>query len=360
MLVPREQDTDDLGTCKKRFDVIARLRIGSLRQRRRAEEITFMVKLRALNLVVLFLVAGCATGEGPKCDPNPEPLQPLLLQKNGKMQNGMEMNGIEMNDKEFNGMEMNGIEMNGTRLNGQSFNGQTLNGETLNGTELTGTTADGKILGGADFVGATIVGVLSDGTTIDLVITNYAMSDGIARYTLTADGKPLCADGAPGVLVAGVWDATGARHDSLTVGGHAITTSYSCLTGAIGKCVLWGYEPSRVGADLHQSCTRMVRADYCGSGVSFTKDGTLIDVFDTLGVQQPTRGDASLLFEAAWTTTGAACVSRTRYEAVTESGEQLLPSCWARLPKCESWTSAQQSGALLGDASRAQTRTICR
>jgi hypothetical protein len=103
----------------------------------------------------------------------------------------------------------------------------------------------------------------------------------------------------------------------------------------------------------------MVRADYCGNGVSYTKNGTAIDVFDALGVQQPTAGDASLVFAAAGTTSGAECVSRTRYDAVSPSGDAVLPSCWAALPKCASWQDAQRSGAVLGNASRVQSVSIC-
>jgi hypothetical protein len=138
-----------------------------------------------------------------------------------------------------------------------------------------------------------------------------------------------------------------------------VSASFSCTNGAIAKCVAWGYEPWAVGADLHQSCTRMVRADYCGSGVSFTKNGTVIDVFDTRAIQQPTTGDASLVFEAAWTTSGAACVNRTRYEAFGPSGQLVLPSCWDRLPKCASWSEAEGRGAVLGNASRIQSVTFC-
>ncbi|SRR6266545_2854890 len=103
----------------------------------------------------------------------------------------------------------------------------------------------------------------------------------------------------------------------------------------------------------------MVRADYCGTGVSFTKDGTLIDVFDTRGVQQPTTGDASLTFEAAWTTSGAACVNRPRYDALAPSGALVLPSCWATLPKCASWSEAESKSEILGNSSRVQSLSLC-
>jgi hypothetical protein len=58
----------------------------------------------------------------------------------------------------------------------------------------------------------------------------------------------------------------------------------------------------------------MVRADYAGDGIGHTRNGTLIDLFDRLGIQQP--GDSppgrTLAFEAAWGPEGAVCVRRMR------------------------------------------------
>ena len=57
-------------------------------------------------------------------------------------------------------------------------------------------------------------------------------------------------------------------------------------------------------ADYHQACTRMLRADYCGDGTPHTVDGTLINIYDGIGIQRDTDDWA---FEAEWTTTGARC-----------------------------------------------------
>lgn len=120
-----------------------------------------------------------------------------------------------------------------------------------------------------------------------------------------------------------------------------------------------GYAPWSGGADVHQTCTRMARADYCGKGTSFTRDGTAIDVYDTLGVQTAT-GDASMRFEAAWGPSGALCVSRPRYDARWSNGDVLLPSCWSSLPRCDSLEEAStRFSAQLGNSSRIQSRAIC-
>jgi len=314
-----------------------------------------MISFARRSSVAVFLIAAGCSSSAPEssnvvCEPSPEPaLHGQALVGNSHMQNGQMQNGQMQNGRMQNGQTQNGVQMNGMEMNGLS----------LNGTELSVTTADGATLRGPDVVGRSITGVLSDGSTIDVAITAYAVDAGVAYYTLATGGQPLCTETERGVLVPGVWDESGARHDALTVGGHLITASYSCMDGAIGKCVAWGYDPAKVGTDLHQSCTRMVRADYCGTGVSFTKDGTTIDIFDARGIEQPTAGDASLVFEAAWTTAGAACVNRTRYDRVTSSGAAVLPSCWDTLPKCGTWEEAQQKGAVLGNASRIQSIATC-
>ena len=93
----------------------------------------------------------------------------------------------------------------------------------------------------------------------------------------------------------------------------------TCTSGAQGKCVRFGYHPwqqAEEGVSMrryHDACVRMMRADYCGDGRSWTKDGTLIDLWDDRGLQQSeTATDPVFSFEAGWTPDGAACVARTR------------------------------------------------
>jgi len=112
---------------------------------------------------------------------------------------------------------------------------------------------------------------------------------------------------ARGFLLEGRWSATGEHLK------HPGEFEIACTSGAEAKCVRMGYRPweSQAMWDLHQACTRMVRADYCGDGHSYTRDGTRVDVYDTRGIQTETP-DAGLSFEAAWGTAGAVCVRRPR------------------------------------------------
>lgn len=125
--------------------------------------------------------------------------------------------------------------------------------------------------------------------------------------------RPLCPgnDGMnkSALPLEGRWDAAGQWHpDSLT---------FACHDGVLAKCVRWGYAPwaEHDGQSLrahHQACTRMARADYCGDGVPHTQNGTLINLWDNLGIQASEPGP-ELAFEAAWTPDGAFNIERTRY-----------------------------------------------
>ena len=58
---------------------------------------------------------------------------------------------------------------------------------------------------------------------------------------------------------------------------------------SVGKCVRIGYKPWREVRgeslwDYHQTCVRAVRADYGGDGTGYTRNGTLVDISDRLGI----------------------------------------------------------------------------
>lgn len=221
------------------------------------------------------------------------------------------------------------IAVNGVQLNGVQINGIQGNRIALNGADLVGVRVAGEPV-----VGAFVTAVMRDGSSIALTIASGA--DGL--FELTRDGLNVCPNGEKGMFVPGIWDERAARHDSETL------STFACQSGAIGKCVLWGYDPARVGAAMHQACTRMVRADYCGDGISSTRDGTKIDVFDTGGVQS-SANDPTFAFEAGWNENGATCVSRTRIGGV-------VPSCFRDLPTCNSAEEAASRGASLMNASQ--------
>jgi hypothetical protein len=141
----------------------------------------------------------------------------------------------------------------------------------------------------------------------------------------TDRGTPLEA-----IPLSGRWSfAEGTRGGGAHIADGGFT--FACVGGALAKCVEFGYKPWRVvqGVSLaahHQACTRMIRADYCGDGRSFTVDGRDINVYDALGIQADTE---PWIFEAEWTPNGAACARGRR--VLFKDGR--TPACWSKLQR---------------------------
>ncbi|HEX8699753.1 MAG TPA: ADYC domain-containing protein [Myxococcaceae bacterium] len=193
-------------------------------------------------------------------------------------------------------------------------------------------------------VGTVLQGTSSDGKSVEVAICGAepsAEDPGMVWYRIEAwndvaqewENPCVALDRVPdprALAVSGTWDASGA-HQS-----HPGKLTFACENGAITKCIRWGYKPwaaTRDGqslASLHQACTRMARADYCGNGRSHTHEDTTIDMYDRLGVlARTTEASADwdprrASFEAAWAPDGATCLARTRDGRAVET---ILKEC---------------------------------
>src|SRR5215469_7409897 len=205
------------------------------------------------------------------------------------------------------------------------------------GTHFRITMADGRVLASPDLVGA-VLDILDETgriitVRIDAVTRDPSDADGdvwLHRFSVLDSGtgvwREFCSPGPDGTVagfpLAGIWSSD-SRHQRA-----ASAFTISCTSGAIGKCVRIGYKPWReVGGeslwDYHQACVRAIRADYDGDGTGHTRNGTLVDIFDRLGIQPPEpdpRGP-TLKFEAAWGPDGAVCIRRTRIPDLLSIGE---------------------------------------
>jgi hypothetical protein len=246
---------------------------------------------------------------------------------NGMSLNGMSLNGMSLNGMSLNGMSLNGMSLNGMSLNGMSLNGMSLNGMSLNGTALTGRTASGQTLSGSALVGARLKGLLSNGGTLDLRIdtaaTLPAPNNDVWTYTVRyalADGTwaPLCGTSSgvavPAIPLAGTWNYGAGVEGGGSWTASSTSFTFACRDTALAKCVELGYKPWKTvgGVQLrnhHQACTRMLRADYCGNGQSWTQDGTLINLYDGLGIQTDA---AAWKVDAEWLPSGARCIDELR------------------------------------------------
>jgi len=274
------------------------------------------------------------------------------LSDNGIALNGWQLNGWQLNGWQLNGWQLNGWQLNGWQLNGWQLNGVTLSGSTFTGTKLVDSAP--VAIQGTDFIGAEIALTGPGQTTtlrIDNVYKDPANPTGDVYFHQfsvldpnTSTWSSLCRDhaGQPtaAVVLANAWNmTTGARIDS------ADAVTIACRGGALAKCVEWGYRPwatatSCAGGsctqvalkDHHQACTRMARADYCGTGKSHTFEGTPIDIFDrmTPAIQtEGTKGFKNWDVEAEWGPNGAKCVGdELRLKMFDDLGiNYTYPSC---------------------------------
>jgi hypothetical protein len=274
---------------------------------------------------------------------------------------------VELRALESNGLELNGWRLNGFRLNGFRLNGLGLSGELggsisllrlklpnstialaswLEGGDLHAMTPTLSVLSGSQLVGSNLdfrtddgLGHIEDITIRIGAVAPLAVGSAVLRYdfvikTEAGPWQPLCADAlgnqVGSVLLADVWSPlTGDRLDPIPTGA----ATAACLDGALGKCVEWGYVPwQTVGEtslrDYHQTCTRAVRADYCGDGTSYTSDGTQIHVLDQLGIEE-SEPNSTYVVEAEWGPDGAVCLNLGNTRLPNPSIACSLPACGA-------------------------------
>ena len=232
------------------------------------------------------------------------------------------------------------------------------------GTAFRVTLADGSVKQGRELAGAVLVFDIG-GAPIRIRIASIVPDPDdtsgavlLHDFRLEESGAPLC-NAAPDGTRLGFPLVGRTAADGRFVAAEPSVFELACTAGSQGKCVRFGYRPwemapdGRPMLDEYNACIRMLRADYCGDGHGWTRDGTLIDLWDDRGIQTPgTAGDPSFSFEAGWTADGAVCVAHSRIpENVTR--ESLLAYCprLARLSSCDEGT-ARAAGALLFNRSR--------
>ena len=154
-----------------------------------------------------------------------------------------------------------------------------------------------------------------------------------------AYGTPIPAIALRGEWSLAEWSSSGG--DQISDSPYRVT--FSCANGALGKCAATCTDPTlctllgvptalgykrwaapeyayvdgtwllRDYALDHQACTRMVRADYCGDGRTWTETGTPIDVYDRTRINAAEKaGSAAWMYEATWNADGAVRISCDR------------------------------------------------
>jgi hypothetical protein len=189
----------------------------------------------------------------------------------------------------------------------------------LEETELVLRLGDGRVLRRGGLIGLRLI--LGRGQQdVEVRIDGFEEDRTVLRAPLPLYRMSVReADGSVGDLCHA--DPSGRRAAFAFPDGNG-GFNLTCTSGVEGKCVLFGYRPweTREGVpmrDLLQACIHLLRADYGGDDRPSTRNGTLINLYDRFGIQDPGTA-AGMEFEAAWGAEGAVCVAHPRIsDAIT-------------------------------------------
>ena len=263
---------------------------------------------------------------------------------------------VETSTAEQAGMNLQGTSLLGINLQGPSLLDMTVRGYRPDGATLWGSVLEdvrverGEVI--ADRGPITLRGTALVGAHLRAEVRNLATTPpttAVVEYRITAitpessqydptwTGNtflytleqwnpdtlawslacPADLDGrSVAIPLAATWDEHGNRME------HGSLFTFGCTTGVVAKCYRWGYRPWVTGygdlGAMHWTCTRLARADYCGNGVPHTRNGTWVNVWDSLPPPGPIQrrdplAPNGMVFEAGWNTRGAVCLNHTRW-----------------------------------------------
>lgn len=175
----------------------------------------------------------------------------------------------------------------------------------------------------------------------------------VDRYILTwfdpnlQEQVPVCTDAAdPSAESAWAVVLSNERYSwtqkAVTATGMAANGWFNivCKGNALYDMKLMGYDPRpaqgtpyTTTAMQRQAALKMITADYCGGGESFTETGTPLRWFNQAGWSDNGQG-AQATFEAKWGHTGAVCLDQPRLAQLADIeaecaslGKTLPPPC---------------------------------
>lgn len=263
---------------------------------------------------------------------------------NGGMLNGVSVNGVELDEVEIIGVLQSVYCAPGDMVGKPDELVKLSAGDCAcgSGLSLEGTELGAGKLKGERLVGLQLLAQLSIGTLVRLRIDDVVgipvrgiELSGYEVSVRTDEGwKPMCGEDNVSIAFPGRWDynqgypGAGGRIDD----PNAFT--FACRGFVLAKCIEdLGYFPWRV-PDLHEACVRMLRADFCGDGMSWTTEGIEIQIYDRKQVNREEYGEGqdpgSWGVEAEWGTGGALCMrSPSSYRNYGEGDAE--PECYCRL-----------------------------
>jgi hypothetical protein len=140
----------------------------------------------------------------------------------------------------------------------------------------------------------------------------------------------LALDGTSIVMTAGeTYDGESYRVEPNRPGWVAM----GCRGHVIAKLKLMGYDPNDdydSSVAQRQAALKMLAADYCGDGSSYTAIGTPLDCEDELGNFEPSWSVGTDHVESAWTDKGATCLTQPRLSSTNPKHICGLGPCDAK------------------------------
>jgi len=247
---------------------------------------------------------------------------------NAALANAALANAALANSATFTGVSFSGVTVSSAAVRNISFNGGLFSGVR---------ESDSSQVSGIAFKNAIMKGKLSNNASMDMRIDDIVHDSyyNVDWYyvSMSIDNGyswwPLCKNGVGALPLANRWSASNSKITDPSL------FTFACDQAALAKCAKWGYDPQKTKRekldasnekyqsldDWHQACTRLVTADYCGDGVSHTRTGTPIDIYDNLNIQS--RDGSLRATEADWGADGAHCIRQTRWVNSTGYGNDL-------------------------------------
>jgi hypothetical protein len=256
---------------------------------------------------------------------------------------GVWLNTSAIGSQPFSEMDLTGALHDGVQVTGVKVKGPNDTWILANKTEVADGTLRVKV-GKTVYAGAALVGarwqinlVNGEGLVVprEIWIAEVnVISNKEARYTFQTnddDGAVmyLCDADTLGSHGAAVIKDVTIDPFTADMAPRKETAYFACTSGAVGKAVTWGYRPWERTLGEFATAVRVVRADYCYDGMSWTEPGTALQLKDRWTIN--TFLSASAPTEVVWTKSGIACLTAPRASIYT-SGQvtcdgHAIPSC---------------------------------
>jgi hypothetical protein len=319
-----------------------------------------MTSMTSRSVTFLFLVSICA------CDDAGEP---VAIERDGGFgcppwqcgTNTSEINGKSLQELHLGGEpNADGVELVGfVPPPGVLFSWELgVEGDAL----VAGGQFGNSTLSGNQLIGSTLMVRIEADVVVPVVITDHdevpswaSNGEPLAAYALVyADldepslDRSICKGTLVDPLQVAVVVLADERYDldaKTVIADQDDWITLACAGSAAAKMALFGYGPhaefegggSPASVDQRQATLKMITADYCGTGHSYTVDGTPLAWENQSGTVEfdPDAGD----HEAIWTAEGALCLDTPRVVDPSEV-RCSLPSCAAFTLEDGEWSTA--------------------